>query len=203
MSNTTNTPETDKAQLERIARATAKIHVLLKKQGHLSGLQQSAATMPDARERLNYIDNTMHEASEKVLSAVESSLPLLDNNKKTCAELSAQLANAPELAHTQLVQEAISKLGELSAADEVLRHNLMLIMEAQEFRDVAGQMVHKLFDAAMQIENILLEVLRESAPDTKDSLISKQSKTAGPAMKPSDGVSGQDEADELLASLGF
>ena len=40
----------------------------------------------------------------------------------------------------------------------------MQIMEAQEFRDVAGQMVNKIVDAAVEIETILLELLKEYAP---------------------------------------
>jgi chemotaxis protein CheZ len=95
-------------------------------------------------------------------------------------------------------------LGEIASAGEKIHHNLMLIMEAQEFRDVAGQMIHKILAAAEEIEVILLDILREYAPDAKDSLIPSKGTTSGPAMtaKP-DGVNGQDEVDDLLASMGF
>jgi chemotaxis protein CheZ len=101
------------------------------------------------------------------------------------------------------VEETISKLGEIAAAEEVVHHNLMQIMEAQEFRDVAGQMVNKIVDAAVEIENILLDILKEYAPDTKDSLIRSEGLTAGPGFRAEDSVKGQDEVDDLLASLGF
>lgn len=102
------------------------------------------------------------------------------------------------------MQDTLSRLGEIAAAGETLHHNLLQIMEAQEFRDVAGQMVNKLLDAAVEIEKILLDLLREHAPDSRDSLISTAGLTAGPAMKMQpDGVSGQDEVDDLLASMGF
>ena len=148
------------AKVDNIGHAAARLHRLLKELGHAEGLQQSAATMPDARDRLSFIDQTMHEASEKTISAVENSL---------------------------------------------LRHNLLQIMEAQEFRDVAGQMVNKILDAAVEIEKILLDILREHAPDSQTgSLIRTDGLTAGPAMKPqSDGLNGQDEVDDLLASMGF
>jgi chemotaxis protein CheZ len=86
-------------------------------------------------------------------------------------------------------------------AEENMHHNLMQIMEAQEFRDVAGQVVHKIVGAAVEIETILLSILKEYAPNAQDSLISSAGLTAGPAIKPS--VSGQDEVDDLLASLGL
>ena len=192
------------AKVENIGRAAARLHRLLKELGHVKGLQQSASTMPDARARLSFIDQTMHEASEKTISAVENSLPLTDSTRKSCARLVGQLSNADDLAHHALVQDAISHLGEIAAAEEVVHRDLLQIMEAQEFRDVAGQMVNKILTAAEEIEVILLDILREYAPDTNDSLISKEGLTAGPAMKAEAGdVSGQDEVDDLLASMGF
>lgn len=200
----TSTVLTEEEKVEKIGRAAARLHRLLKELGHTKGLQQSASTMPDARARLNFIDQTMHEASEKTISAVEDSLPLTDAARKSCSQLAEQLSNAEDLAHHALVQQTISRLGEIAASGETVHHNLMQIMEAQEFRDVAGQMVKKILGAATEIETILLDILREYAPNTNDSLISHEGLTAGPAMAAEkDGVSGQDEVDDLLASMGF
>lgn len=192
------------AKVDKIGKAAATLHRLLKELGHAKGLQQTAATMPDARERLSFIDQTMHEASEKTISAVENSLPLTESTRASCASLAERLSGATELAHHALVQETLSHLGEIAATEEILHHNLLQIMEAQEFRDVAGQMVNKIVDAAEEIEKILLELLREYAPEARDSLIRTEGLTAGPAHKSDkDGVSGQDEVDDLLSSLGF
>lgn len=189
--------------VDDIGRAAARLHRLLKELGHVKGLQQSAATMPDARDRLSFIDRTMHEASEKTISAVENSLPLVQDSRRACAELCEQLP-AAAVDPQAMLQETLSRLGEIAGAQESLHHNLMQIMEAQEFRDVAGQMVNKILDAAVEIEKILLDLLREHAPDYKDSLIRTDGLTAGPATRhTADGVSGQDEVDDLLASMGF
>ncbi len=191
-------------KVEDIGRAAARLHRLLKELGHVKGLQQSASTMPDARARLSFIDQSMHEASEKTLSAVENSLPLTDATRKSCARMARQLSKTEDLAHHTLVQKTISHLEEIAAAEETLHHNLLQIMEAQEFRDIAGQMVNKILCAAEEIEVILLDILREYAPNTKDSLISKEGRTSGPAVKADpDGVNGQDEVDDLLSSMGF
>jgi len=193
-----------KKKVEDIGHAVSKLHHLLKELGHVKGLQQSASTMPDARARLSFIDQSMHEASEKTLSAVENSLPLTEATRKSCARMAKQLSNAEDLAHHALVQKTISHLGEIAAAEETLRHNLLQIMEAQEFRDIAGQMVNKILGAAEEIEVILLDILREYAPNAKDSLISREGKTAGPAIKAeTNGINGQDEVDDLLSSMGF
>lgn len=192
------------ASIQKIGDATARLHHLLKELGHTRNLEKTAATMPDARDRLSFIDRSMHEASEKTLSAVEDSVPLLSNNRAACSDLSMRLADIRFKEHRALLDETVSMLGEIAAAEERVHHNLMQIMEAQEFRDVAGQMVNKIVGAAAEIENILLDILKEYAPDTKDSLISTQGLTAGPGLnKAKESVSGQDEVDDLLASMGF
>lgn len=191
------------ASIRKIGDATVRLHSLLKELGHTRKLEKSASTMPDARDRLSFIDRSMHEASEKTLSAAEDSVPLLGNNRAACADLSMRLASQRFKEHRALVDEAVSRLGEIAAAEERVHHNLMQIMEAQEFRDVAGQMVNKIVEAAAEIENILLDILKEYAPDAKDSLISTQGLTAGPGLKTKDNVNGQDEVDDLLASMGF
>lgn len=191
-------------KLTDIVHATVRLQQLLKELGHIEGLQQSASTMPDARARLGFIDQSMHEASEKTLSAVESSMPLTDATRKACARMAGQLSKAEDLAHHKLVQKTISHLGEIAASEELLHHNLMQIMEAQEFRDVAGQMVNKIIGAAVEIEAILLGILGEYAPTPNDSLISGKGLTSGPAMEIApDSVTGQDEVDDLLSSLGM
>jgi chemotaxis protein CheZ len=196
----TSLPDT---RVEKIGIATAKLHQILKELGHTRNLEKTAATMPDARERLSFIDKSMHEASEKTISAVETSLPLTTRSRTTCSDLSVRLADTSFNEHQQLVMETISKLGEIAMAEESVHHNLMQIMEAQEFRDVAGQMVNKIVNAAVEIENILLDILKEYAPDAKDSLISTEGLTSGPAHQTKGSVNGQDEVDDLLASLGF
>ncbi len=191
------------AKVEKIGHAAARLHRLLKELGHTRNLEKSAATMPDARDRLSFIDKSMHEASEKTISAVEVSMPLIKGNRAACSDLSIRLSDANFGKHGKLVEETISMLGEIAAAEEVVHHNLVQIMEAQEFRDVAGQMVNKIVAAAVEVESILLDLLKEYAPDTKDSLISTHGLTAGPGLKTEDNVNGQDEVDDLLSSLGF
>jgi len=191
------------AKVQKIGHAAARLHKLLKELGHTRNLEKSASTMPDARDRLSFIDKSMHEASEKTISAVEDSMPLIKRNRATCSALTVRLSDASFSEHGKLVAETISKLGEIAAAEEAVHHNLVQIMEAQEFRDVAGQMVNKIVLAAVEVESILLDLLKEYAPDAKDSLISTKGLTAGPGLKTEDNVHGQDEVDDLLASMGF
>lgn len=204
---TTDTPRkkrtTRTAHVEKIGQATGRLHLLLKELGHTRQLEKSASTMPDARDRLSFIDKSMHDASEKTISAVETSLPLTSANRALCSDLSNRLAGAVFAENSALIEETISRLGEIAAAEEAIHRSLLHIMEAQEFRDVAGQMVNKIVGAAVEVESILLDILKEYVPDSKDSLIRTEGLTAGPAHKAGASVTGQDEVDDLLASLGF
>lgn len=191
------------AKVEKIGIATARLHRLLKELGHTRNLEKSASTMPDARDRLSFIDKSMHDASEKTINAVEASVPLTKRSRAACNDLTARLSSARFSEHGELIEETISALGEIATAEKIVHQNLMQIMEAQAFRDVAGQMVNKVVNAAVEIETILLDILKEYAPDTKDSLISTEGLTAGPGLKTKDNVKCQDEVDDLLTSLGF
>ena len=191
------------AKVQKIGLAASRLHRLLKELGHTRNLEKSAATMPDARNRLSFVDKSMHEASEKTISAVEVSIPLTKRTRAACSDLTVRLSDANFGKNGKLVEETISILGEIAAADDIVHHNLMQIMEAQEFRDVAGQMVNKIVAAAVEVESILLDLLKEYAPDAKDSLISTQGLTAGPGIITDSNVNGQDEVDDLLASLGL
>lgn len=190
-------------QVERIGHATARLHRLLKELGHTRSLEKTASTMPDARDRLNFIDQSMHEASEKTISAVETALPMTTSNRERCATLATLLSDQALDPHRPLLDGVLSGLGEIAAADEIIHDNLMHIMEAQEFRDIAGQMVNKIVQAAVEIETIMLELLKEYAPNHDDSLIEQQTLTAGPAHKQDGSLQGQDEVDDLLSSLGL
>jgi chemotaxis protein CheZ len=196
------TPLTD-VRVEKIGHATARLHRILKELGHTRQLEKSASTMPDARDRLSFIDKSMHDASELTISAVETSLPMTNRNREICGDLSIRLSDAVFTEQQELIMETISKLGEIAMSEETMHHNLLQIMEAQEFRDVAGQMVNKIVNAAVEVESILLEILKEYAPNTQDSLINTEGLTAGPGNQLKDSVNGQDEVDDLLASLGL
>jgi chemotaxis protein CheZ len=189
--------------VKRIGQATARLHELLKDLGHSRGLEQSAATMTDARDRLSFVDKAMHEASEKTISSVEDALPLINRNRAVIGDLSMRLKEASAKEYAALITESVKVFGEVASNDEKVYGSLMQIMETQEFRDLAGQMVNKIVGAAVEIENILLDILKEYAPSTKDSLISKEGLTAGPSMNKEADISGQDDVDDILSSLGL
>src|SRR5271169_4635423 len=92
-------------KVQEIGQAAARLHRLLKELGHTRNLEMSAATMPDARDRLSFIDKSMHEASEKTISAVEVSIPLTKRNRVACSELTVRLSDGNFGKHDKMVEE--------------------------------------------------------------------------------------------------
>jgi len=81
---------------------------------------------------------------------------------------------------------------------------LMEIMMAQDFQDLTGQVIMKMMDVIGAIERELLQVLLDNVPTDKRQ--EAQTLLNGPQVSPegkNDVVTGQDQVDDLLASLGF
>uniref|UniRef100_UPI00398C0848 protein phosphatase CheZ n=1 Tax=Polaromonas sp. YR568 TaxID=1855301 RepID=UPI00398C0848 len=74
----------------------------------------------------------------------------------------------------------------------------------QDFQDLTGQVIKKMMDVIKDMETQLLQLLIDNAPPEKRQeagnglLNGPQIKTGVP-----DAVDGQDQVDDLLASLGF
>ena len=95
----------------------------------------------------------------------------------------------------------------------VLRTNLNEVMMAQDFQDLTGQIIERVITLVDDMESSLVELIRisgqnlrvqESAEQQQEDLL----KGTGPVVPGVDDaaeniVSGQDEVDDLLSSLGF
>ena len=101
-----------------------------------------------------------------------------------------------------LLSGGIDMNGLLKAFQEFWRENSEIWMEKYEYKEAAPHLILQAF--LQRVINGGGEILREYAPNHDDSLISKEGLTAGPSVKSGKGdVPGQDDVDDLLASMGF
>jgi chemotaxis protein CheZ len=107
---------------------------------------------------------------------------------------------AAVLAYVQSVQSHTTELDQ----------HLTDIMLAQDFHDLTGQVVRKILDMATALEDSLVHLLVQSAPEELQSLSAKPEAAAAELQGPvvagtqqGEVVSNQGEVDDLLASLGF
>jgi chemotaxis protein CheZ len=88
-----------------------------------------------------------------------------------------------------------------------LRSLLSDILMAQDFQDLTGQVIRKVINLVQEVENKLVEMLTMFGEQNIQQIDAAAGIEAeGPIINPTqrtDAVSGQDDVDDLLSSLGF
>jgi chemotaxis protein CheZ len=184
---------------QRLGTITRQLHDTLTQLGLMPRLQQSVDGLPDARSRLSYIARKTGEAADKVLTAVELAKQDQDLITRATQELGAALTAQDASPATQALVASVEDANQRVAA------HLTAIMMAQDFHDLTGQVVTKVVSLAIDLEDSLVKLLVQAAP--QESAAEPQvADLSGPVVDPAqrtDVVSSQGEVDDLLASLGF
>ncbi len=174
---------------------------------------------PDAKERLRYVIEMTQQSADRSLTAAESSIPLCEGLKSGADELGEQWARftRKELSADEFRQlsgrlgEFLGRVGEDS---DVMRDNLNDVIMAQDFQDLTGQVITRVISLVDELEESLVDLIRISGanliPQEKkeqpEETHEDRIKGTGPSIPGIDTegvVSGQDEVDDLLSSLGF
>ncbi len=171
--------------------------------------------IPNAAERLRYVIATTEQAANTTLGAVEDSLPLADSLRNDAQHLSDQWAkfNSRQLTvdDFRALSGELSSFLEATQANTVELHDkLSEVLLAQGYQDITGQIIRKVIDLVNDVEVKLVELVRLSGSRLKtaqsqDGAASgtHASGPAVPGVDKGDIVSGQDDVDDLLSSLGF
>ena len=167
-------------------------------------------SIPDARDRLNYVISKTDEAANQTLEAVEESVPICNNlndqalelhdrwDKFTKRELSADQFRAL----SKDIKVFFDKTNDL----KLVKDHLTAILLAQEYQDLTGQIIKKVINLVSEVENKLIGLIQvTAAPQITDDEGDASSLDGPPVpgIAHKDTVSGQDEVDDLLSSLGF
>ncbi|MEC8880991.1 MAG: protein phosphatase CheZ [Pseudomonadota bacterium] len=210
----------------RIGQLTRMLRESMRELGLDKEVEKAAEAIPDARARLNYVASMTEQAADRALNAVDRAQPLQTEIETRAESLDQQwqtwFENPMELDQArQLVNDT---RGYLAAVPEMARDTskeLLEIMMAQDFQDLTGQVIKKMMEVILEVENQLLQVLLESVPEGDEREALKQrmedrhaadtrkreeaSLVNGPQLT-AEGegiVSNQDQVDDLLDELGF
>lgn len=189
--------------VERIGRLTRMLHDSLRDLGYDRDIERTAAAIPDARDRLDYVAAMSEQAARRALDAVEEAMPLQERLAKEARALAVQWAQvrvAPEL--TALVEATHRYLEAVPTQVDQTRAWLREIMMAQDFQDLTGQVIRRVTEIVRDAERQLLALLIEHPP----SRARAGSLLEGPVIKPearADVLKNQSEVDTLLAEFGF
>lgn len=184
---------------------TRTVHEGLRQLGLDRAIEGAVASLPDARDRLNYIARISGEAAENVIGQVEGAKADQDALAADAGQIRERLVRDPVAAVSS--GELMNFVGRVEASCS--RTDLMLteILMAQSFHDLSSQVISKVVALAQTLETELVQLLIEVTPrDKRENL--ENGWLNGPVVSDrgragSEVVSGQAQVDDLLESLGF
>jgi len=176
----------------------------------------ATADIPDAKERLNFVIARTEEAANKTMDAVEAIFPVVDTISEQVEAVKPSWAklmdNDLNLTEFKSLCIGIDALLKTTGKETSHIHTLMTdVLMAQDFQDLTGQVIRKVIDLVIEVEDSLINMLtafglstekmqEKAMPKVGDNLVE------GPvvnAEERDDVVEDQDDVDDLLSSLGF
>jgi chemotaxis protein CheZ len=220
----------DRHIFQSVGRLTRGLHnaiVNFHVDGDLSGEPPkiNSSEIRDASNRLNYVIELTQKAAEKTMDMVDEAAPIAMNLGQEASVLRDQWArlkrremDADEF--RGLYGRMDDFLAHMATGTEQLGRNLQEIILEQGFQDLTGQVLKRVIGLINDVEQDLVSLVRIAGQveevtgiastldkNSQEALIEKRKTEAeGPqinAATRTDVVSGQDEVDDLLSSLGF
>ncbi|WP_178124456.1 protein phosphatase CheZ [Spartinivicinus ruber] len=213
----------DKSLYQEVGRLTRALHESIRNFHVEAGLagddKEAMSDMVDASDRLEYVTKMTETAANTTMDLVDNCMPIVDELKSDAHSLRDEWT---KIRKRQMNPDEFRKL--YKQMDEFLdrsekqvnevHSNLTEILVAQNYQDLTGQVIKKVVELVQQVEDSLVDLVRMAGQVDKltgteheISAIKEDSIAAeGPQIKAEervDVVSGQDDVDDLLSSLGF
>ena len=184
----------------------------------------SVSQMANAQDRLDYVINLTQKAADKTMDMVEEGIPVAAELGQSAEQIRSDWGRllrremqADEF--RDLYQRIDQHLVSTVSNSDVLSQKFNEILMAQDFQDLTGQVIKKVISLVQEVEDRLVELMRvagqveeltgiitgDEAKPSKD-IQGLDSAAEGPQVNAElreDVVSGQDDVDDLLSSLGF
>ena len=173
--------------------------------------------IPDAKDRLEYVIEMTEKAANTVLGVVEHGTPVAEKLNEQSQQLAAQWQKfrRREMSPDELRvmgQDLEKFFAESSTMMTELLSGFNAVLMAQDFQDLTGQIIRRVINLVNEIEGNLVNLIRIQGENyVKDD--NKKARPADgettlegpqvPGKESSDVMKGQDDVDDLLASLGF
>ncbi|WP_100642106.1 protein phosphatase CheZ [Alteromonas facilis] len=173
--------------------------------------------IPDAQSRLLYVIEETEKAANTTMDAVETSMPIAEKLNERIAEVLPEwkklMSRQLEVGEFKTLCGDLDKLLEDASTDSAKLTSLLTeVLMAQGYQDLTGQVIRRVIELVKEVEDSLVNMLTMFGdPELKQSPQKSKKKTdtveaEGPiidAETRDDVVSGQDDVDDLLSSLGF
>lgn len=193
---------------QRLGEITRQLHNALNELGYTPVLKDAVEELPDARSRLEYIARLTGEAAEKVLNRVDEAKAEQERVINHSKQLVETIRGVPGLKWA--MPELVEWSEKVQQGAERTDVHLTEIMMAQDFHDLTGQVIKRVVSLAATIEQQLLQLLLQAAPqalaESATQVKHSHEELGGPVVNGEgrdDVVTDQSQVDDLLASLGF
>jgi chemotaxis protein CheZ len=215
----------DQSLYREVGRLTRSLHEAIRNfQIDPRNDEQSDALskMTDASDRLEYVVQMTSKAANRTMDLVEEAMPRACSMRDEAAELRDewQRLRRREMKPAEfrtLYARIDTFFVNLNQDASATYDNLSEILLAQDFQDLTGQVIQKVTTLVKEVEEHLLKLVlmaghvdqitgtvHEKAEEDRKTESAEQG--VGPQIKAGereDVVSGQDDVDDLLSSLGF
>jgi len=207
----------DNQLFQELGKMTRDIHDSIMQFRMDSRISDLAETdIPDAKDRLEYVITMTEKAANTAMGVIEEGSPVAE---KLGAQAGVLKAQWQKFRKRELSAEELRAMGhdveEFFDESERMMSKLLSgfteILMAQDFQDLTGQIIRQVINLVNEIENNLVDLIKiQGETQAKEDPKEKQdeaSKLDGPQVPgketSNDVMKGQDDVDDLLASLGF
>lgn len=175
--------------------------------------------IPDAKKRLNHVIDMTEQAANRTMDAVESCLPIADQISQQLLKIQPQwqklMQRQLQLGEFKALVHQLDGFFQQANGDSNTLNSLLTdVLMAQDYQDLTGQILRRVIELVREVEESLIGLL--TAFGQSSMMMQAEAKPArakpkaheaeGPiidAAERDDVVSGQDDVDDLLSSLGF
>jgi chemotaxis protein CheZ len=216
----------DKSVYQEVGRLTRSLHEAIQN-FHIDAANSvhdsELSDINDASDRLAYVVELTNKAANKTLDLVEETMPIASEIKEEADVLKEDWGRLRRREmepdeFRELYKRMDVFLGKMVSQSDKVYRNLSDILLAQDFQDLTGQVIKRVTGLVKEVEENLVNLVvmagrvdkitgTQHATKNKDE--SEQQKLEeghGPQIHAEvreDVVSGQDDVDDLLSSLGF
>ncbi|MFY8272879.1 protein phosphatase CheZ [Pseudoalteromonas sp. SSDWG2] len=204
-----------------VGKLTRQLHESLKNfqlDTRINDLTQEA--IPDAKQRLNYVIEMTEQAANKTMDAVEASLPIAEQLSTDLHQIKPSwdklMRRDLDIGEFKQLCHLLDGFMTRSQTSTLELHDLLNnVLMAQDYQDLTGQVIRRVMELVREVEDSLIHMLKVFSGEDVDVNTAERNKPTTPvegegAEGPiidsearDDVVSGQDEVDDLLSSLGF
>ncbi len=203
---------------EQVGTLTRDLHEAIKNFAEDDRLRVIAnVDMPKASERLSSIIQMTDTAASKTLDAVEACEPMVKSLNESIERLlptwsSLMRGRIKREEFVSLCRSVDSMIHDTKEHAQRVSEQLNVILMAQDYQDLTGQMIQKVITLVSEVEDKLLQFLTNFSDEEKKLIlnnsdavngISPQGPATGEERKSEQIAANQDDVDDLLASLGF